>query len=95
MRMPEARLRITAYRYLAEATRLSDLEVLRTNWKDRFGKLPDAVKFLLTATELKILAAEKGIGALEIREDKLMLTKKGKYLQINGRFPRLVDLGKI
>ncbi len=87
--MPEARLRITAYRFLAEATRLGDLEDLRKNWRDRFGKLPDAAEFLLTATELKIRAAHKGVGAVEVREDKLMLTKNGKYLQINGRFPRL------
>ncbi|MCB1076887.1 MAG: transcription-repair coupling factor, partial [Verrucomicrobiae bacterium] len=87
--MPEARLRITAYRHLAEATSVKDLDELRNNWKDRFGKLPDAAEFLLTATELKIRAAHQGVAALEIREDKLMLTKKGKYLQINGRFPRL------
>ncbi|MCB1228742.1 MAG: transcription-repair coupling factor [Verrucomicrobiae bacterium] len=87
--MPEARLRITAYRHLAEASRLSDLENLRKNWQDRFGKLPDAAEFLLLATELKIRAAHQGVGAVEIRDDKLMLTKKGKYLQINGRFPRL------
>ncbi len=87
--MPEARLRITAYRYLAEASRLADLEDLRKNWSDRFGKLPDAAEFLLLATELKIRAAHRGFGAVEIKEEKLMLTKKGKYLQINGRFPRL------
>ncbi|MBL9152937.1 MAG: transcription-repair coupling factor [Verrucomicrobiales bacterium] len=87
--MPEARLRITAYRHLAEATAVKDLDDLRKNWKDRFGKLPDAADFLLTATELKIRAAHQGIGAVEIKDDKLMLTKKGKFIQINGRFPRL------
>ena len=38
--MPEARLRITAYRQLAEATRVRELKELRRNWKDRFGRLP-------------------------------------------------------
>ena len=92
--MPEAQLRITAYRQLAEASRVSDLESLRLNWKDRFGKLPDAVQYLLTATELKIRAAHQGFGAVEIKDGKLMLTKKGKYLQINGRFPRLEGKGQ-
>jgi len=88
--MPEARLRITAYRELAEAAQPGDLDLLRENWTDRFGHLPAPVRHLLTATEIKIRAARKGCGTLEIREGKLKLTKNGKYLQINGKFPRLI-----
>src|SRR5690606_38499204 len=51
--MPEARLRITAYRELAEASQPEDLDRLRENWIGRFGPLPDPVRHLLTATELK------------------------------------------
>ena len=87
--MPEARLRITAYRQLAEATRVRELDGLRRNWKDRFGRIPDAVTHLLMTTELKIRAAQSNVSAVEIDEDKFMLTRKGKYLQINGKFPRL------
>ena len=87
--MPEARLRITAYRELAEASRPEDLDVLRGNWTDRFGKLPPAAEHLMTATDLRIRAARKGCSLLEIQEGKLKLTKNGKYLQINGKFPRL------
>ncbi|NLT70204.1 MAG: transcription-repair coupling factor [Verrucomicrobiaceae bacterium] len=88
--MPEARLRITAYRELAEAARVEDLEVLRENWTDRFGALPLPAVHLLTATEIKIRAARKGCATLEIQEGKLKLTKNGKYIQINGKFPRLI-----
>src|SRR5690606_6113906 len=77
--MPEARLRITAYRELAEAARVEDLEVLRENWTDRFGALPLPAVHLLTATEIKIRAARKGCATLEIQEGKLKLTKNGKY----------------
>lgn len=87
--MPEARLRITAYRHLAEATVAKDLSALRHNWEDRFGRLPRAVDNLMICTELKIRSAHRGISALEIKEDKLMLTRNGQFLQINGRFPRL------
>ncbi len=87
--MPEARLRITAYRELAEASRLKEVTELRRNWRDRFGKTPEAAENLLLCTELKIRAALAGCGALEIKEQKLMLTKKGEYVQINGKFPRL------
>ncbi|MEM7601697.1 MAG: transcription-repair coupling factor, partial [Verrucomicrobiota bacterium] len=46
--MPEARLRITAYRELAEASRIEDLKVLRKVWTDRFGRIPGPVDNLLT-----------------------------------------------
>jgi transcription-repair coupling factor (superfamily II helicase) len=88
--MPEARLRITAYRELAEAAQTEDLDVLRENWTDRFGHLPPPTVHLLTATEIRIRAARKGCSILEIQEGKLKLTKNGKYLQINGKFPRLI-----
>lgn len=88
--MPEARLRITAYRELAEASRVEDLELLRENWADRFGRIPPPVEFLLISTELKVRAALKGCSSLEVKDGKLKLMKNGKYIQINGKFPRLI-----
>ena len=88
--MPEARLRITAYRELAEASRVEDLELLRENWGDRFGRIPPPVEFLLIGTEIKVRAALKGCSSLEVRDRKLKLVKNGKYIQINGKFPRLI-----
>jgi len=88
--MPEARLRITAYRELAEASRVEELEALRENWTDRFGRPPPPVEHLLTCTEIKIRAAGKGCGVVEVRDGKLKLSKNGKYIQINGKFPRLI-----
>jgi transcription-repair coupling factor (superfamily II helicase) len=88
--MSEAKLRITAYRELAESSRVGDLEVLRKTWEDRFGRLPEPVENLLICTEIKIRAALKGCNALEIQDRKLKLSKNGKYIQINGKFPRLI-----
>jgi len=88
--MPEAKLRITAYRELAEASRPEDLDGLKENWLDRFGRLPAPVEHLLAATEIRIRAGRKGCSLLEIQGGKLKLTKNGKYLQINGKFPRLI-----
>lgn len=87
--MPEARLRITAYRELAEATGQADLDALREAWQDRFGKLPPAVDHLLIAAGIRVLAAQRGCTAIEIQDRKLKLTRGGKFLQINGKFPRL------
>jgi transcription-repair coupling factor (superfamily II helicase) len=87
--MPEARLRITAYRELAEAGSVDDLEALRENWADRFGKIQPPVEFLLQSTEIKILASNRGCSMVELKDGKLKLTRNGNYVQINGKFPRL------
>jgi transcription-repair coupling factor (superfamily II helicase) len=90
--MPEARLRISAYKELAELVSQKELKALRTRWIDRFGKPPISVKNLLTATSLKLAAARAGISTIEIREQKLMLTRNGEYIFLgNKRHPRLTE----
>ena len=85
----EARQRIDVYRKLAQATEKSSLERLQTELRDRFGPLPAAMDLLLLVGELKILAAAKGITILEVKEDKLMLTRNADFIMIGGKFPRL------
>ncbi len=89
--MPESRLRITAYREIAEATDLGELDHLRENWADRFGRLPAPLENLLRVAELKIRAAcDLNCSSVELKDGKLMLMRQGKYLQVDGRFPRLI-----
>ncbi len=88
--MVEARLRISAYRELAGANSVEDLDELREIWRDRFGKLPSAVENLLCCTEIKIRAALKGCASVEIQDRKFKMMRNGNYLQINGKFPRLI-----
>ena len=57
--------------------------------RDRFGPLPPAMDLLLLVAELKILAGEKGITVIEVKEDKLMLTRNQDYIMLGGKFPRL------
>ena len=86
----EANLRILSYRQLAELTTVKELKALKRNWCDRFGDYPPPVENLLWCTELKIVAAHAGIDVIEIKDGKLMLTKRGGYVMINGKFPRLM-----
>jgi transcription-repair coupling factor (superfamily II helicase) len=44
---------------------------------------------LLLLTELKIIASERGITVMEVKEDKLMLTRQGDFITLGGKFPRL------
>jgi transcription-repair coupling factor (superfamily II helicase) len=87
--VPEPRHRIEVYRKLAQATDPATLAALRVELRDRFGTLPPAAERLFQVTAIKLLAAERGVTAIETRGDKLMLTRGGDFIQIGGRFPRL------
>ena len=86
---PDPRHRIEIYRKLAQANEKSALQDLEKELRDRFGPLPPPVELLLQIGELKILAAEKSVTAIEVTNDKLMLTRQGDYITLGGKFPRL------
>ena len=85
----DSRQRIDTYRKLAQATDKQSLENLRRELRDRFGSLPQSIDLLLQVAELKILASEQGVAAIETKEDKLMLTRNNDYITLAGKFPRL------
>jgi transcription-repair coupling factor (superfamily II helicase) len=85
----EPQHRIEIYRKLAQANEKSALESLQRELRDRFGPLPPAVELLLQVAELKILASEKSVTNVEVKEDKLMLTRHGDFITLGGKFPRL------
>jgi transcription-repair coupling factor (superfamily II helicase) len=85
----EPQHRIEIYRKLAQATDKAALESLTRELRDRFGPLPPAVDLLLQVAELKILASEKAVTNLEVKDDKLMLTRHGDFITLGGKFPRL------
>ena len=87
--MEEAALRIAAYKQVAEVTSQKELTELMKNWKDRFGPLPVQAENLCRTVELKLTAYHTGISSVQISGEKLMLMRKGDYIQINGKFPRL------
>jgi transcription-repair coupling factor (superfamily II helicase) len=85
----EPQHRIEIYRKLAQASDKSGLENLQKELRDRFGPLPAAVELLLQVAELKILASEKAVTVIEVKDDKLMLTRHGDFITLGGKFPRL------
>jgi len=86
----EPQHRIEIYRKLAQANEKSALENLQKELRDRFGPLPPPVEMLLLVAELKILAGEKAVTAIEVKDDKLMLTRQGDFITLGGKFPRLI-----
>ncbi|MGZ4984916.1 MAG: TRCF domain-containing protein, partial [Chthoniobacterales bacterium] len=85
----ETTLRIQAYRNLAQVHTREQLDKLRKEWRDRFGKTPPSVDNLLTLTEIKLAAAKAAVARVEVREEKLMLTRRGDFILVGGKFPRL------
>jgi transcription-repair coupling factor (superfamily II helicase) len=60
------------------------------DWRDRFGPFPPAVDNLFVLIEIKLAAAKSGVSRVEVRERKLMLTRRGDFILVVGKFPRLV-----
>jgi transcription-repair coupling factor (superfamily II helicase) len=87
--IPEPQHRLELYRKLAQATGPGALDALRAEIRDRFGPWPLAVELLLQVTELKRLAGDRGVSLIETRGDKLMLTRRGDFVMVRDRFPRL------
>jgi transcription-repair coupling factor (superfamily II helicase) len=85
----EAQHRIEFYRKLAQANEKSAIDQLQTELRDRFGPLPPPLELLLLVGELKILASERAITVIEVKDDKLMLTRNNDYIMLGGKFPRL------
>ena len=85
----DTRQRIEIYRKLAQATDIPALRSLQRELRDRFGPLPPPLDLLLQVGELKVVAGERGITAIEVKEDRLMLTRSNDYLMVGGKFPRL------
>lgn len=85
----DTRLRIQAYRKIAQVSEIAEVELLRGDFRDRYGKLPREVKLLLQCAEVRVLAANAHVDTVETREDKIMLSQRGQLFQVSGKFPRL------
>jgi transcription-repair coupling factor (superfamily II helicase) len=85
----DSRQRIEIYRKLAQASDKPALQSLEKEIRDRFGPLPAALQLLLLIGELKILASDRGITSIEVKEDRLMLTRNNDFIMVGSKFPRL------
>ncbi len=85
----ESRRRVEAYRRLAAAATLTELEAVEQELHDRYGSPPREITRLFHCARLKFQAATAGIEKVETRDGRLMLTRNGQLLQVDGKFPRL------
>ncbi len=86
----DARQRIEVYRKLAEISDKDAVQHLEKELRDRFGPVPPPLALLLQIAELKALAGARGITLIEVKEEKLMLTRNNDFIMVGSKFPRLV-----
>ena len=84
------RLRISAYRRLAEIRSESMLDEFAAELRDRYGKLPEAAENLILLHRFRILAALANIRKVSVVNGVVSLHLPGNSLyRENGRLPRL------
>ena len=87
---PDPEMRVAAYRQLASARTEKELKGIEKDWRDRFGRIPPPVEYLIETNRLRVIASSKGVQLIEINKDRLMLQRNGEYiLPPGGKFPRL------
>jgi transcription-repair coupling factor (superfamily II helicase) len=85
----DARQRIEIYRKLAQATEKPAVKELERELRDRFGPVPAEVDLLLQLAEIRILASDRRVSVIEVKDDRLMLTRNDDYIMVGSKFPRL------
>ncbi len=89
--IPKPNDRMAAYRVLVETGTLVALEELTAAWRDRFGPLPSEVENLLTLARIRVMSALRGLDAIEVRDRRVMLSRRGELIMPGGKFPRLTS----
>lgn len=94
--VPMLRDRIDIYRRLSRISDVRDLDEMRDELVDRFGRIPKSVKTLFQVAELKIDASIWFVKALSIEDDYLVMTYSNRQriehlAKLHDRRLRIVD----
>jgi len=71
--VPDVNTRLRLYHRLAEIKNEEQIEVLKYDFKDRFGGMPPEVDNLLYAVRIKLLAAKAGIESISTEDNSIVL----------------------
>jgi transcription-repair coupling factor (superfamily II helicase) len=79
--VPDEKQRIALYRRMNFIDSFDDLNELRKELRDRFGRVPQELKKLLEMINLKIKASKKGIASIEGGPIMVKISFRGQYDQ--------------
>lgn len=94
--VPELRQRIDIYRRLSRIADIGELDDMREELYDRFGRLPKPVETLLEVAELKIDASLWFVRSLQVEDEYLVMTYSNRQriehlAKLHDRRLRVVD----
>lgn len=93
--IPQTELRIDFYRRLASASKLSEIDALRFEIQDRFGRPPASAEYVFMLERIRVLAQNLGFRSVQTQGNQLKLSYLSlgemKLFKINERFPRLTN----
>ena len=84
-------LRLRLYQRMSALASKQEITLMKREIKDRFGKLPKEMQRLMLIAELRIVAADRGIKSVMVRDRTVMLSRDKEYLTVAGRHPRLEE----
>jgi transcription-repair coupling factor (superfamily II helicase) len=82
--IPQESVRVTLYRRLLRITNYSEIKELRNEITDRFGVLPEVLKFLFDITLIRNTGAQYGIDEVTVRRSEV--TVKGDSNKLKDLF---------
>ncbi len=97
--VPELRDRIDIYRRLSRVADVRELDDIREELQDRFGRIPKTVKTLMRVAELKIDASLWFVKSLQVEDNYLVMTYSNRQriehlAKLHDRRLRVVDQQK-
>jgi transcription-repair coupling factor (superfamily II helicase) len=84
-------VRLRLYRRIADVNTLPDIDALSEEFADRFGPLPDEVRYLVYQMKVKLLAEKGGLASVSVENGQLVLRFPPLPEGMNAR--PLPDLG--
>lgn len=78
--------RLRIYRRLASCEDLESLDELRSELRDRFGRLPDQVEQLIDLFKIRLVAIQKNVKRIAFDEGTLKIYCEGDSIRIPGRY---------
>ena len=87
----DSKIKLSIYRKLANCNSLDDVEAVRSELVDRFGKIPDLVKNLLSVEELKVYMKNSKVKLLEIKENEFIIEFHDSAKALSNALIRFVN----
>ncbi len=87
----DGKIKLSIYRKLANCNSMDDVYALRSELADRFGKIPDPVKNILSVEELKVYMKNSKVKLLEVKENECIIEFHDSAKAISNALIRFVN----